>query len=523
MTAYIRPAWANVTAPCGGAQGCPARTNIAGALHALSLGDAGLAWRIMMETHPFRSVLGRVCYGFCEAPCNRGKFDSPIAIQALEAAIGDLGHDPAWLPSKVKTNGKKILVIGAGPAGLAAGWFLTRAGFATEVLEAEEKPGGMMRYGVPQYRLDKAVLDREIAHLERMGVVIKTKTKAAAGDILNWLKAGKYHAALVATGAGTGRSAGFPGEKDATGGLEFLKKVNTGGYPAKALEGKTVVVIGGGNVAMDAARSAVRLGAKSVSVIYRRSEKEMPAHPHEVRQAREEGVAFEFMGAPEGYSGGVLTIGRMRPGKPDASGRAAPEPTGKTVNFPATMLITAIGQVWTHWDFGPGHENIFFAGDALPGSRGTVIHAIASGKEAADAISRKLTGQALLPPIGEEATYDKMNVRRYYTPAMRLRLFRERPAARAQSFLPFEAVPDKDEAALEAQRCFKCGTCVGGLETTCDWCFRACGPTGMVAKRLEKWNPAGPFYESGEGCSACGKCWEDCPRYVVRPVTEERP
>ncbi|MDH4184187.1 MAG: FAD-dependent oxidoreductase [Nitrospinota bacterium] len=518
MSEYIKPVWANVAAPCGGVNGCPAQTNIAGALHALALGDVSQAWRIMMRTHPFRSVLGRVCYGFCEAPCNRGRFDSPIAIQALEAAIGDLGHDPAWTPPRAAANGRRVMVAGAGPCGLTAAWYLGLAGFEVEVFEAEEKPGGMMRYGIPSYRLEKEALDREIKYLENSGVRINLKFPLNNSDIMGWLNQGKYHAALVATGAGTSRAAGFAGEEKAINGLEFLKKVNTGAISGPFYAGKSLVVIGGGNVAMDASRSLIRLGAKSVTVIYRRSEKEMPAHSHEVAQAREEGVAFEFMGAPEQYDGRKLTIRRMKPGKPDASGRMAPEPTSTLVVFPADGLITAVGQVWTQWDFPPDHERIYFAGDARPDSRGTVIHAIASGKAAADLISRDLAGKALFAPVGEEASWEKMNVRRYFTPSMRLRILRQRPEARIKSFDPFERIADHEEAQLEAGRCFRCGTCVGGLDTECDYCFLACGQRGMVAKKLVDWNPEGPFYDSGEGCSSCGKCWEDCPRYVVRPA-----
>ncbi len=517
---YIEPVWRNTVAPCGGLGGCPAYTNIAGALHALAINDVKRAWTIMMESHPLRATLGRVCYAFCEEPCNRGQFDSPISIQTLEAVIGDHGFDPDWRPDVAMPNGKKVLIIGSGPCGLAAGWYLNLAGFETEIYEAEERPGGMMRYGIPSYRLDKAILDREIDLIEKCGVKIHLNRKVTSGEITKSLDSGEFDAVIVASGAGNTRYAGFPGEKKGLNGLEFLRRVNTGDLRKGHFKGKRVVVIGGGNAAMDACRCSVRLGAESVKTIYRRTEEIMPAHAHEVRQAREEGVIFEFLASPEKYNGKNLKIRKMKLGEPDESGRQRPEPSDETVEHPADVLITAIGQEPGEWNFDPG-KNVFMSGDARRESEGTVIHAIASGKRSADEVSRLLLRKRLFEPPGEEVTYDKMNIDRYFTPSMRLRVLKNPPSKRRETFEPVERMVSLEEAMVEADRCFRCGMCIGGLDSTCDWCFRACGEQGGIVKLMVEWNPDGPFYETTENCDSCSRCWEDCPRYVVRPAVIE--
>jgi len=520
---FIEPVWENVTAPCGGVGGCPAHTNIAGSLHALSLDDVNQAWKIMMETHPLRSVLGRVCYGFCEEPCNRGDFDSPVSIQVLEAVIGDYGFDPDYEPEKAEPNGKKILIVGSGPCGLTAGWYLTLAGFETIIYEASERPGGMLRYGIPSYRLEKDILDREIGLIEKIGVKIELNKKVNTSDIVRSLDGGEFDAVIVASGAGNIRYAGFEGEKKGINGLDFLRRINTGEYKEGHLTGKKVIVIGGGNAAMDASRSAVRLGAESVRTVYRRTEEMMPAHANEVQQAKEEGVIFEFLSSPEIFDGANLTSRKMKLGEPDDTGRRRPEPSDETVEYSTDVLIMAIGQEPGEWDFGK-RSNVFIGGDARKDSEGTVIHSIASGKRSADEVSRLLTGIQLFEPPGDEVTYDKMNVDRYFTRKMRLKTFKTPSAKRRLSFEPVESAVSLEEGVVEADRCFRCGTCIGGLNSICDWCFRACGEKDGIVKVMAGWNPQGPFYNKKEGCDVCGRCWEDCPRYVVRPavVGEEK-
>ncbi len=510
MTNHVLPVWENKTAPCGGEGGCPANTNIAASLHALSTGDALTAWKIMMETHPFRSVLGRVCYGFCETPCNRGKFDTPISIQALEAVIGDNGFDDGWAPEKAPANGQKVVVIGAGPAGLTAAWYLTLAGFTVGVHESAEKPGGVLQYGIPSYRLPKHVLDREIAYLVKYGVTIITGSRVTPESLGPLMEKEGYTSAVIAIGAGKSRLGGFPGEDSSVNGLEFLRRVNSGEVDKTEFEGKNVAVIGGGNVAMDASRCAIRLGAKSVTVYYRRNEELMPAHDHEVSQAKKEGAVFEYFSAPSNLAGSSLTLEKMSL----AANNGYITPTGATYDVIADIVIMAIGQTPTEYPVEQGY-NLYFAGDANEDSPGTVIHAIADGKSVASKIYKRFSGKPMFAEIGEEVTYEKMNVSRYFEPKQRLRL---QPVRHPEGFEPVDPVATLEEGVLEADRCFRCGLCVGGLNSACDWCFRACDPGKGLKKHMVEWNHTGPLFSlSQEDCDTCGKCWEDCPRYVVTP------
>ena len=519
MAKRIVPSWENKTAPCGGLNGCPAKTDIAGALHALSTRNAKLAWTIMMESHPFRGTLGRVCYGFCETPCNRGSFDTPISIQMLEAVIGDNGFDPDWRPKIAPKNGKKVAIIGAGPAGLTAGWFLNIAGYEIVVFESEEKPGGVLRYGIPSYRLSKDVLDREIKLIADSGVTINCNSRVKELS-KSFLEKEDFGAAIIAIGGGSGRSAGMEGEERTIAGLDMLKKVNSEESHEKTFLGKEIIVIGGGNVAMDTCRTSVRLGAKSVKVLYRRTEAEMPAHQHEIDEAKEEGVEFVFLMAPEKYEGKALTARKMVLGEPDESGRRKPVASDETIVFDADEVVMAIGQENAVFEV-ENEENIYYAGDVDPNSEGTVIHAIAAGKNAAEAIHHNLFGKPLFPAIKEEVSYDQMNVGRYFEPGMRLRSPVTKASQRRDNFDDTDPVVSLEEGVMEAFRCFRCGMCIGGVNSDCDWCFRACGSKSGVDKYMVEWNNEGPLFEIGAGCDYCGKCWEDCPRYVVTPVEVE--
>ncbi|GMT41926.1 MAG: hypothetical protein IEMM0002_0337 [bacterium] len=517
-TTFVVPKWENKTAPCAGVNGCPAGTNIAGALYALSRGQADHAWQIMMESHPLRSVLGRVCYNFCEKPCNRVYFDTPVAIQRLEMALSDEGFDAGWRPKMKRKNNKKVAIIGAGPAGLTAAYFLVRAGYAVEMFDAQDKPGGMLRYGIPEYRLDKSVLDREVDFILSLGVTLNSGHRLIGRELKSLLNGTKFQAVLVSTGADQSISADIEGKTE--NGLEFLRATQSG--KKISLKGKSVVVIGGGNTAMDSCRTAVRLGAKPVIAAYRRTMDEMPAHYEEYIQAREEGVEFRFLLTPVSFDGKVVKFQKNRLGQSDESGRRKPEPIpGEMEEIQAEKVFTAIGQKPSEWEI-PEDNRIFFAGDVLPDSPGTVIHAIAGGKRAADEIHRKLSGgRKLLKESLPEVPYEDMNVLRYYQKRMRLRSPLVPAGVRSKNFDDMLLPLNKGEAMLEADRCFKCGTCVGGAESTCDWCFHACDHKGLQ-KKMEPWDPEGVFFEISEECDGCGKCWEDCPRNVVTPsVLEE--
>lgn len=517
-TAFIVPEWENKTAPCAGAGGCPAGTNIAGALYALSRGDANMAWQIMMESHPLRGVLGRVCYGFCEKPCNRGHFDSPIAIQRLEAVLADEGFDAAWRPSIKRKNDKKVAIIGGGPAGFTAGYFLVRAGYEVEIFEEGKKPGGMLRYGIPEYRLDRNVLDRELDFILSLGggqqrIKLHSERRVDNDELKSLVKGKKFHAVLVATGADKAVKIDIKGKTE--NGLKFLRATSSG--RKTSLEGQSVLVIGGGNTAMDSSRTALRLGASPVVVAYRRTQDEMPAHREELVQAREEGVVFRFLLTPVSFENGVMKFQKNRLSLPDESGRRAPEPIpGEMEEITADKILVAVGQMPAKWDL-PASRKLFFAGDVLADSKGTVIHAIADGKRAASEIHKTLSGgKKLFEESMPEVPYEKMNISLYYQKRARLRTMPVTARARSKNFDNVMAPTSKAEAMLEADRCFKCGTCLGGVDSTCDWCFHACNGKGLEKKNLP-WSPKEVFFEISDKCDGCGKCWENCPRNVVTP------
>ena len=519
---FVAPKWENKTAPCGGVDGCPAGTNIAGAMYALSRGEAGMAWRIMMESHPLRGVLGRVCYNFCESPCNRGAFDTPIAIQHLEMVLADEGFDSKWRPSIKRKNSKSVAIIGAGPAGLTAAYFLVREGYTVEIFDAQDKPGGMMRYGIPEYRLERSVLDREINFILSLGVKLNSNHRIDNKKLKSMVSGKKYHAVLLAAGADTPIDLEMKGDKKVGEyGLEFLRITQNGNKPS--LKGKSVVVIGGGNTAMDTCRSAVRLGAKSVKVAYRRTEEEMPAHHIEYTEAREEGVEFGFLLSPLSYNGKEIIFQKNRLGEPDESGRRRPEPIkGETEKYAVDKLFVAIGQRPSSWEKPGKVKKLYHAGDVLIDSPGTVIHAIADGKRAAADIHRNLSsGKELFPEPQPEVPYDQMNILRYYKKKMRLRMPEEKASVRATTFNPVLPAVSVSEAEVEAARCFYCGTCVGGAETDCDWCFHACDNDGLE-KLMKPWEHEGVFYQINDNCDGCAKCWQDCPRFVVTPAEVKR-
>ncbi len=394
-------------APCE--NNCPANVDAARYISYMAEGKLELAYYTHMKNNPFPSVCARVCPAFCEKRCERGKFDEPIAIREVKRLFADwaLKEPPKFMPPE-KPKKEKVAIIGAGPAGLACGFYLTRLGYEPVVFEALPIPGGMMTVGIPEYRLPKKVTLREIENIERAGVEIRLNNRV---ESIDKLKEEGFDAIFIATGAHTSRRLNIPGE-DAEGvisGIDFLRKINLG---EDIKVGENVIVIGGGSTATDAARTALRLGAKSVKIVYRRTKAEMPALPEEIIESEEEGIEFEFLTSPleivKDNSGKVKAVKFIRTelGDFDRSGRRRPIPIeGTEFTMKADFVIPCIGQKLTKSGleeglelYPNGHikvdpetmmtskEGIFAGGDALYPS--TVIESVAQGRKAAIAIDK---------------------------------------------------------------------------------------------------------------------------------------
>jgi heterodisulfide reductase subunit A len=480
---------------------CPAGVNAQGYVALISQGKFKEALEVLRRTMPFAGVCGRVCTHPCELECERGKVDEPVSIRWLKRFMADyelrVGREKATPVERTKED--KVAIIGSGPAGLACAYDLIREGYPVTVFEAVPQSGGLLRYGIPEYRLPKRVLDNEISYIQELGVEIKTNTPVTnLEEIFNQ----GYEAIFLATGAWMSQKMGIPNE-DAEGvilALDFLKQVNSG---VRVDLGQRVAVIGGGNAAVDAARVAKRFGAKEVSIVYRRSRAEMPAVSTEAEEAEREGVKLHILAAPTK----VLTKGdrvtgiqciRMELGEPDASGRRRPVPIkGSEFDIDVDSVIFAIGQgvdkaalpkelEYTGWGtlsvdqvtLQTNIEGVFAGGDVVSGPA-DVIAAIAAGKEAATSIDRYLRGGDLKEgrptPIKRVAEVSKKGVEAKARQAMPT-LDVEKRAGFAEVELGF----DEKTAIEEAKRCLNCGVC-----SECMECIKAC-QAGAINQEMEE-------------------------------------
>ena len=539
---YMRPFYLDKTPPCS--HNCPAGEDISLQISLIAQGRFEEALELIRLENPFPGVTGRVCPHPCEAECNRAEYGGRVAIHDLERFVADHVAPKRSSVQASQRRDAKVAIIGSGPAGLTCAYHLARWGYPVTVFEALPVPGGMMRVGIPDYRLPKDVLEREIAAIEALGVEIKTNMRL--GDNLSLDDLGDYKAIFIAVGLSKSRKLNIPGE-EARGvipGLEFLKRLNLG---EEVQVGSRVVVVGGGNTAMDAARSALRLGAK-VTVLYRRSRQEMPAIPEEVEEALEEGVDIQFLATPvevltrDGQVVGLRCI-RMRLGEPDESGRRRPIPIeGSEFTVQADAVIPAIGQVADlsfleagSWKLEVERGRIaineagattrpgIFAGGDVATPFGTVAHAIGSGKRAAMAIDRYLRGEELpsFPPFEESVRFSPRPVESEIVRFEDLNLAYFEWAERRESAVrpPEERVKDFDEVALgldeeqalaEASRCFNCGTCI-----MCDNCLNFC-PDVAISRKNGSGPVSYPFYEINyDYCKGCGICAEECPRDAI--------
>jgi 2-oxoacid:acceptor oxidoreductase delta subunit (pyruvate/2-ketoisovalerate family) len=560
---YLRPRYVERIPACQHA--CPTANDIEGFIAHFDKGEIEKAWELAVLENPFPAIMGRVCFHPCMDACNRKDLGGSVNIHALERALGDAfsAKPPAAAPH-FPNSGKRVAVVGSGPAGLSCAYHLARFGHQVTVFEKETKAGGMLRYGIPDYRLPGDVLDREIAKLSAMGIVFKLGHAVPDATHMQTLRT-EHDAVFLAPGAHKSRTLGIDGErvKGVLSGLAFLKDVALG---KKTGIGKRVLVVGGGNTAVDAARSAIRLGS-DVTILYRRSRAEMPAFPEEIKAAEDEGVKIEILTAPvevldtAGRVAGAV-IARMELGAPDESGRRSPRLiAGSEEEIDCTTLITAIGEdidlslvpSALHVDRGALRteetgrtewHNVFAGGDFTLTPR-TVVDALASGKAGAIGIDCELRGEdaqdvVAACRIGESGP---LLVSRYvahrkntgfahsstrelalqdqvvHIEDINLAYFKpsdpeKTPCKTADDLLkenPFDEICSelpKDARKRELARCFHCGRC-----TECDNCYIYC-PDVAVAK-LD-----GGFSFDLDYCKGCGVCAMECPRAAIEMMEE---
>ncbi len=520
-----RPVYVNRLPPCNST--CPAGEDIQGWLFHAESGAYEAAWRHLTRDNPFPAIMGRVCYHTCEGACNRGQIDEAVGINSVERFLGDEALKQGWRfePPAVET-GKHVLVVGAGPSGMSAAYHLRRLGHRVTVTEAGPLPGGMMRFGIPKYRLPRDVLDAEMQRIVDMGVTLQLNTKIA--DIDAAMKDGGFDAAFLAVGAHIAKRAYIPA-KDSSHILDAVAVLRSMEDAEQPMLGRRVVVYGGGNTAIDVARTAKRLGATEAIIVYRRTREKMPAHDFEVEEALEEGVMVKWLSTIKQSgldgNGGALTIEKM---KLDEKGN--PQPTGEFETLAADSLVLALGQdvdlsllenvPGLNVNDGvvqvdpatmmTGHPGLFAGGDMVPADRNVTV-AVGHGKKAARHIDAWLRGVTLPPPAKHApASFERLNPW-YYTDAPKTVRPQLDIARRTSSFDEVQGGLSADNALFEARRCLSCGNCF-----ECDNCYGVC-PDNAVTKL----GPGKGFEFKLDYCKGCGMCAAECPCGAIEMVVEQ--
>ena len=517
-----KPEYVDFFPPCNNA--CPAGENIQAWLSLAQEGKIEDAWRKLTEQNPMAAIHGRVCYHPCENSCNRKDLDSSVSIHAVERFLGDEALKNNWqfYPPKTLT-GKKIMIVGAGPSGLSAAYHLRKLGHEVTIFEAGPVAGGMMNFGIPAYRMPRNILQAEIKRIENFGVKIVLNYKVQ--DILKEKENGGFDAVFVAIGAHLAKKVNIPAQEASKilDAVSFLKEADENS-DNKPLLGRRVAIYGGGNTAMDAARTAKRLGADEAMIIYRRDREHMPAHEFEADEALSEGVKIHWLSTIKNMETSSITVEKMQV----VNGKAVP--TGEYETLEADSLILALGQeadtdflkniegitfkedgttVEVNPSMMTGYPGIFAGGDMVPSER-TVTIATGHGKKAARNIDAWLRNTTYEKPANNPlVTIEKLQI-----------WFKTNAEKKAQQHLEIEKAVETfdeivagyttEEAVYEAQRCLSCGNCF-----ECDSCYGAC-PEGAISK-----NGKGEGYTINyDLCTGCGVCAEQCPCHALDMVLE---
>lgn len=509
----FRPVYVDKLPPCNNA--CPAGENIQGWLFHAESGDYEQAWRVLTEDNPLPAIMGRVCYHPCQNACNRQYVDSAVGINATERFLGDEAIKRGWAFARPEhASGKRVLIVGAGPSGLSAAYHLARAGHTVEIHEAGPLAGGMMRFGIPKYRLPREVLDAEVQRILDLGVTLRLNAKVER--IQDIMQAGRFDAAFLAVGAHIGKRAYIPAGTAARI-VDAVSVLRSMEGEDKPMLGRRVVVYGGGNTAIDVARSAKRLGAEPI-IVYRRTRDRAPAHDFEIEDALAEGVMVKWLSTIKQAAEGEITIEKMAL---DAEG--FPQPTGEFETLAADTVVLALGQdvdlsllddvpglaikdgvVEVGSNMMTGHAGIFAGGDMVPSER-TVTVAVGHGKKAARHIDAWLRGSSYQPAEKHEiAEFEQINPW-YYSEAPQ----QVRPTLdlirRQSSFDEVSGGLDEQTALFEARRCLSCGNCF-----ECDGCYGACPEHAII-----KLGPGKRYRYDYDLCTGCAVCFEQCPCHAI--------
>ena len=515
-----RPVYVDRLPPCNNA--CPAGENIQGWLYQAESGDYEAAWRALTQDNPLPAIMGRVCYHPCETACNRAQIDDSVNINSVERFLGDEAIRRGWrFAPPANESGKRVLIVGAGPSGLSAAYHLRRLGHHVTIHEAGPVAGGMMRFGIPKYRLPRDVLEAEVRRILDMGVELQLQTKVE--DILSSMRVGEFDAAFLAVGAHIGKRAYIPAGSAARM-LDAVSLLRSMEGEERPMLGRRVVVYGGGNTALDVARTAKRLGATESIIVYRRTREKMPAHDSEVEEALQEGVMIRWLSTIREAGDTSITVEKMV-----LDEKGFPQPTGELETLETDSVVLALGQdvdlsllkgvpglvirdgvVQVSPNMMTGYLGIFAGGDMVPSER-TVTVAVGHGKKAARHIDAWLRGGRYIAQAKHElATFDKLNTW-YYSDAPKT----VRPTLdivrRQSTFDEVVGSLDETNALYEARRCLSCGNCF-----ECDNCYGVCPDNAVI-----KLGPGKRFEFNFDYCKGCGLCAAECPCGAIQMVPEK--